>query len=94
MVISHVLTDGILHVTLPCDLDVTHRAAAALETETLVHAHRPRIVQLKVVGSHPSPASLSALARARRMCTSLGIPLAVVGPAAAQQDASAEPTAA
>ncbi|WP_051820333.1 hypothetical protein [Streptomyces flavochromogenes] len=91
MVISHTLADGVLYVTLPPDLDVTERAAAALETEVLVHAHRPRLVQVTLDGTAPSPASLSALARARRMCAGLGIPLTItaVGPATTEPDDSA-----
>ncbi|WP_055598546.1 hypothetical protein [Streptomyces aureus] len=96
MVISHAFADGVLYVTLPPDLDVTNRAAAALETEALVHAHRPRLVQMRLDGTDPSPASLSALARARRVCASLGIPLTftAVGPATTEPDDSAAPTAA
>ncbi|WP_435972937.1 hypothetical protein [Streptomyces sp. Qhu_M48] len=94
MIISHAFADGVLRVTLPCDLDVTNRAAAALETEALVRAHRPRLVQVKLGGTDPTSASLSTLARARRMCASLGIPLAAEGPTTAQPGVSAEPAAA
>ncbi|MGW8889379.1 hypothetical protein [Streptomyces sp. NPDC055749] len=94
MSISHTLEDGVLHVTLPSDLNVTNRAAAALETEALIYTHRPRIVKVKLGGPGPSSASLSALARARRMCASIGIPLVVADPTAPQPDVSAAPTAA
>lgn len=94
MVISHALADGVLHLTLPADLDVTNRAAATLETEALVHAHRPRLVQVRLDGTDPSPASLSALARARRTCANLGVPLTVVGATTAQPEAPAAPSAA
>ncbi|MEU6878866.1 hypothetical protein [Streptomyces sp. NPDC046712] len=81
MVIRHLVEDGVLHVELLHDLDVPSRAAAALQIETLLLAHRPRLVRMQLATADPSPASLSALARTRRMCEGLGIPLTVVGPA-------------
>lgn len=85
----HAVEDGVLHVTLPCDLEVTTRAAATLETQALVYAHRPRLVRVQLDGTDPSPASLSTLARARRTCERLGIPLTVVGPPVANPGAPA-----
>ncbi|MFF0558694.1 hypothetical protein ACH4ZU_29230 [Streptomyces sp. NPDC020472] len=81
MLIRHLVEDGVLHLALLHDLDVPSRAAAALQIETLLLAHRPRLVRMQLPTADPSPASLSALARARRMCEGLGIPLTVVGPA-------------
>ncbi|MFF9909924.1 hypothetical protein [Streptomyces sp. NPDC013457] len=81
MLITHAIEDGVLHVTFLRDLDVSSRAAASLETEALVHAHRPRHVRVQLPTRDPSAASLSALTRARRLCEHLGIPLTVVGPA-------------
>ncbi|MER7535772.1 hypothetical protein ABTX77_13445 [Streptomyces sp. NPDC097704] len=81
MLIRHLVEDGVLHLALLRDLDVSSRAAAALQIETLLLAHRPRLVRMQLPTTEPSPASLSALARARRMCEGLGIPLTVVGPA-------------
>ncbi|MFJ3903757.1 hypothetical protein [Streptomyces sp. NPDC090025] len=82
MLISHAFEDGVLHVSLLRDLDVTSRAAAHLETEALLHGHRPRprLVRVQLPTADPSPASLSTLSRARRICETLGIPLSVVGP--------------
>ncbi|MER7521088.1 hypothetical protein ABZ135_21340 [Streptomyces sp. NPDC006339] len=80
MLISHAFEDGVLHLSLLRDLDVTSRAAAFLETEALLYAHRPRHVRIQLPTSDPSPASLSTLSRARRICETLGIPLTVVGP--------------
>ncbi len=88
----HTVEDGVLHVTLPCDLDVTARAAATLEAQAPLYAHRPRLVRVQLDGPDPSPASLSTLARARRACEHLGIPLTVVGPAAADPGAPAAHT--
>ncbi|MFJ7070243.1 hypothetical protein [Streptomyces sp. NPDC101115] len=80
MLISHAFEDGVLHVSLLRDLDVASRGAAVLETEALLLSHRPRLVRVQLPTDDPSPASLSALSRARRLCESLGIPLSVVGP--------------
>ncbi|MFE4590489.1 hypothetical protein [Streptomyces laurentii] len=80
MLIRHSFEDGVLHVSLPHDLDVTGRPVAALETELLVHVHRPRRVRVQLPTFDPSPASLGALSRTRRLCEALGIPLTVVGP--------------
>lgn len=79
MVISHTLRDGVLRVTLLRDLDVTTRAAAALEIEALVASNRPGQVLVELPTPTPSPATLSALARAHRMCESMGIPLSATG---------------
>ncbi|MFC7934567.1 hypothetical protein [Streptomyces cinereoruber] len=80
MLVSHALKDGVLHLRLLRELDVTSRAAAALEIEAIVSAYRPGRVLLEFPTPCPSPASFSALARARRMCASLGIALAASGP--------------
>ncbi|WP_370416304.1 hypothetical protein [Streptomyces fradiae] len=80
MLISHAFEDGVLHLSFLRDLDVTSRAAAFLETEALLLSHRPRLVRVQLPTADPSPASLSALSRARRLCEHLGIPLTVVGP--------------
>lgn len=79
MLISHTIESDVLRVKLLRDLDVTARAAAALEIEALVSAHRPGRVLVELATPTPSPASLSALARARRMCQSFGIPLSATG---------------
>ncbi|MFE5513262.1 MULTISPECIES: hypothetical protein [unclassified Streptomyces] len=80
MLLSHAFEDGVLHLRLLRELDVTSRAAAALEIEAVVSAYRPDRVLLEFPSPCPSPASFSALARARRMCASLGIVLVVSGP--------------
>lgn len=80
MVISHHITDGTLHVRILHELNVTDRAAAALQIESLVHTHRPEQVTVELPSRSPSPMTFSALARAQRMCQSLGIPLTATGP--------------
>ncbi|MEX0167992.1 hypothetical protein [Streptomyces sp. LMG1-1-1.1] len=79
MLISHAVGTDVLHVTLHHDLDVTNRAAAALQIQALVQAHRPARVVIELPVADPTPATLSALARAHRMCASLGITLSLGG---------------
>ncbi|MFE0641679.1 hypothetical protein ACFW2Y_08715 [Streptomyces sp. NPDC058877] len=79
MLISHVLRHEVLHVALHRDLDVTNRAAAALQIQALVQEYRPVRVVIDVPTADPSPATLSALARAHRMCAGLGVPLVLNG---------------
>ncbi|MFE0701627.1 hypothetical protein [Streptomyces sp. NPDC058872] len=79
MLISHVLRHEVLHVVLHRDLDVTNRAAAALQIQALVQEYRPARVVIDVPTADPSPATLSALARAHRMCAGLGVPLVLSG---------------
>ncbi|MEV5975137.1 hypothetical protein [Streptomyces sp. NPDC051921] len=81
MLVRHTVENGVLRVALLGDLDVSSRAAAALQIETLLHSHRPEQVRITLSTSDPSRASLSVLARARRLCEGLGIPLTVAGPA-------------
>ncbi|MER7949656.1 hypothetical protein ABTY59_19925 [Streptomyces sp. NPDC096079] len=66
-------------MTLHHDLAVTNRGAAALRIQALVQEHRPARVVIAVPAADPSPATLSALARAHRMCAGLGVPLTLSG---------------
>ncbi|OKJ65336.1 hypothetical protein AMK27_06065 [Streptomyces sp. CB02009] len=73
-------TEGpVLALRLRADLDVTARAAAALRVERLVLAHRPGGVRLHLAAGYATGASLSVLARVRRLCEGLDIPLVVTG---------------
>ncbi|MFE5913964.1 hypothetical protein ACFQ6B_33445 [Streptomyces wedmorensis] len=63
----------ILALSVPADLDVASRAAAALHVQGLVLAYRPRGVRLHMAVGLASDASLSVLARVRRLCEGLGI---------------------
>lgn len=78
MLLTHHIDAGTLRVTLHHGLDVTNRAAAALLIQALVDAHRPHAVVLDLPGDPPTAATLSAVARAKRMCDSLAIPLTLV----------------
>ncbi|MFI6416166.1 hypothetical protein ACIBG6_01840 [Streptomyces sp. NPDC050842] len=81
MLIGHNVEDGVLHLAILRDLDISSRAAATLEIEMALFAHRPYgRVRVQLPTADPSPASLSVLARARRLCGRRGIPLVVVGP--------------
>ncbi|MER7623194.1 hypothetical protein [Streptomyces sp. NPDC126503] len=79
MLISHAVRHDVLHVALARDLDVTNRAAAALQIQALVQSHRPARVVIDLPTADPTPATLSALARAQRMCAGLGIPISLPG---------------
>ncbi|MEU9703336.1 hypothetical protein [Streptomyces sp. NPDC047981] len=74
MLLTHHIDVGTLRVTLHQGLDVTNRAAAALFIQALVDAHRPAAVVLDLPGGPASAATMSAVARAKRMCDSLSIP--------------------
>ncbi|MFI6150830.1 hypothetical protein [Streptomyces sp. NPDC051109] len=79
MLITHTLDRGTLRVKIQHELDITNRAAVALQIEALVAAHRPDHVLLELPTAQPSPATLSAMARAQRMCRSLNVAFAVTG---------------
>ncbi|MEK0098587.1 hypothetical protein WDA79_08760 [Streptomyces sp. A475] len=85
MPISHRVDGDTLHVTLHHSLDVRTRAAAAAEIEALVRTHTPRRVSVQVPAGEPTPATLSVVVRAQRMCQSLGIPLSLTGATEAAQ---------
>ncbi|GAB2909263.1 hypothetical protein [Streptomyces heilongjiangensis] len=79
MLITHSVDGDMLHVTLHRHLDIAVRAAATQEIEALVLAHRPCRVTLRVPAGEPTPATLSTVLRAHRMCGNLGIPLVLAG---------------
>ncbi|MFC9617186.1 hypothetical protein [Streptomyces sp. NPDC056938] len=85
MLISHRVDGDTLHITLHHSLDVNTRAAAAVEIEALVHTHTPRRVTVQVPAREPTPATLSVVVRAHRMCKSLHIPLSLTGATTAAQ---------
>ncbi|MET9621773.1 hypothetical protein ABZZ37_13525 [Streptomyces sp. NPDC006464] len=82
MLLSHDAHDGALRITLHRNLDITNRAAAALQIEALIAAYRPARVVIELTSTPPSLATLSAIARAKRRCEGLDIPLALVETAA------------
>ncbi|RFC78249.1 hypothetical protein [Streptomyces sp. AcE210] len=85
MLTSHSVDGDALHVTLHHHLDVSSRAAAAVEIKALVHTHQPRRVTVQIPAGEPAPATLSVLAHAHRTCKSLDIPLSLTGATTAAQ---------
>ncbi|MFC9593885.1 hypothetical protein ACFTUC_29395 [Streptomyces sp. NPDC056944] len=83
MLVEHTAEGGTLALSLAPDLDVSGRAAAALRIQALVLAYRPGLVRVHMTPGLPSTAALSVLARLRRLCEGLGIPLALSCPPAA-----------
>ncbi|WP_206310846.1 hypothetical protein [Streptomyces sp. A1547] len=79
MLITHTFDRGTLKVKIHSDLDITNRAAAALRIEALVAAHRPDQVLFELPTDEPSPATLSSIARAHRMCRSLSVAFTLTG---------------
>ncbi|MFE2143555.1 hypothetical protein ACFXA3_17735 [Streptomyces sp. NPDC059456] len=79
MLVTHTLDRSTLRVKVHRDLDITNRAAAALQIEALVAANRPERVILELPTAEPAPATLSAVARAQRMCRSLNVAFTVTG---------------
>ncbi|MET7520473.1 hypothetical protein ABZS88_45545 [Streptomyces sp. NPDC005480] len=79
MLITHAVEDDTLHVALHGQLDITSRAAAAVEIEALVRDRHPRRVTVQIPAGEPTPATFSALLRAHRMCKGHGIPLKLSG---------------
>ncbi|WP_063782233.1 hypothetical protein [Streptomyces vietnamensis] len=75
MPMEHAREGQILALSVPADLDVASRAAAALHVQELVLAYRPRSVRLHMTSGPASGASLSVLARVRRLCEGLDIAL-------------------
>lgn len=69
--------DGTLALSLAADLAVPDRAAAARGLQALVLAHRPQRVRVHVTRGPPTSAALSVLARLRRLCETLSIPLSL-----------------
>ncbi|WP_406065348.1 hypothetical protein OG462_38980 [Streptomyces sp. NBC_01077] len=81
MLIRYAMEEGVLHLRITRDLDISSRAAATLEIEMLLFTLHPYArVRVQLPTADPSPASLSVLARARRLCSHRGVPLTVVGP--------------
>ncbi|MFB8000441.1 hypothetical protein ACFC4G_47835 [Streptomyces sp. NPDC056002] len=85
MPISHSVDGYTLHVTLHHSLDLHTRAAAAAAIEALVHTHTPRRVTVQAPAGEPTPATLSVIVRAHRMCKNLDIPLSLTGATTATQ---------
>ncbi|MGW6414977.1 hypothetical protein [Streptomyces sp. NPDC055055] len=72
--------DGrILAVILPADLDIAARGSVVLHVEALELAYRPRGVRLPMPSRPATGASLSVIARARRLREYLSIAVTHTG---------------
>lgn len=80
MPVEHSFEGRVLILGLPADLDVAGRGAAVQQAQRLLLAHRPLGVRLHLPAGPASDAALSVLARLRRLCDGLSIPLTVTGP--------------
>ncbi|MFF0276937.1 hypothetical protein [Streptomyces sp. NPDC004330] len=93
MPIGYRVAGRVLELVCPAGLEVTARAAAVRVAEDRIRAHVPERVRLVFVADRAeegwlSPACLSVLARVRRLCESLVIPVeAVAGPAVVREAA-------
>ncbi|MFF2775908.1 hypothetical protein ACFVU3_13445 [Streptomyces sp. NPDC058052] len=67
--------DGTLSLSLAADLAVPDRAAAVRTMQALVLGHRPDRVLVHLTPGPPTSAALSVLARLRRLCETLSLPL-------------------
>ncbi|MGW6414882.1 STAS domain-containing protein [Streptomyces sp. NPDC055055] len=79
MSVEHSAEGRLLALSLPADLDITHRAAAIQQVQRLLFSYRPLGVRLHLSAGPASSASLSVLARVHRLCEGLGITLALTG---------------
>ncbi|MGW8358836.1 hypothetical protein [Streptomyces wedmorensis] len=79
MLLSHEVRDGALRITLHRDLDIADRAAAVVRIEMLIAAYRPAAVIIALPRTPPSAATLSVIARTKRRCEGLDVPLGLAG---------------
>ncbi|MFB6822814.1 hypothetical protein ACFCXA_14610 [Streptomyces virginiae] len=73
-----VTDDGVLIVRLQADLDIGRRAATTSTIDGLLTAHRSTPVVLELSDAALSPAAMSIVVRADRMCREAGTAAAVV----------------
>ncbi|MGC0337882.1 hypothetical protein [Streptomyces sp. SLBN-8D4] len=75
--LSHSLEQGVLVITVHDDPGIGGRAALLAEISSLVHAHKPTPVVLVLDEPASSGAAVSAVLRAHRMCSVLGVFMSV-----------------
>ncbi|MGW7456328.1 hypothetical protein [Streptomyces sp. NPDC054797] len=75
--LTHAFDQGVLVISFHGEIGIGDRAAVALETEHLVQTRRPHCVVVELADS-ASPAEVSLVLRAHRLCGQWGVPLAVV----------------
>ncbi len=81
--LSHMVEHGVLVVTVRHDPGVAGRAQLSELISDLVHAHRPSPVVIVLGEQAIGLPAVSAVLRAHRMCSQLGIPMSVVTDSAA-----------
>ncbi|MFJ7586786.1 STAS domain-containing protein [Streptomyces sp. NPDC097617] len=69
---------GVLIIRLQSDLDIDRRATTACAIDRLLAAHRSSPVVLELTDAALSPAAVSTVARAVRICRDAGTTAAVV----------------
>ncbi|MGW7333785.1 hypothetical protein ACWGIU_35330 [Streptomyces sp. NPDC054840] len=77
-----VTDSGVLIIRLQADLDIGRRAATTWTIDHLLTAHRTRPVVLELSDAVLSPAAVSIVVRADRMCRDAGTAAAVVASSA------------
>ena len=75
--LSRSLEQGVLVITVHDDPGIGGRAALLAEISGLVHAHKPAPVVLILDESAASGAAVSAVLRAHRTCSDLGVFMSV-----------------
>ncbi|MCY0947056.1 hypothetical protein [Streptomyces antarcticus] len=76
--LTHAIDQGVLVISFHGEIGISDRAAVALETERLVRTCSPHCVVVELAESAVSPAGVSLVLRAHRLCGQWGMPLAVV----------------
>lgn len=83
--LTHVFDQRVLVICFPSGISIANRAAAVVETEHLLHTHRPRHVVLELAPDAITPTAVSLVLRTHRLCRTAGASLAVVTPLAEAQ---------
>ncbi|MET7690312.1 hypothetical protein ABZT06_20405 [Streptomyces sp. NPDC005483] len=78
--LSHSLEQGVLVIVVHDDPGIGGRAALLAEISGLVHAHKSAPVVLVLDEPAASGAAVSAVLRAHRMCSDLGVFMSVATP--------------
>ncbi|MGW7194676.1 hypothetical protein [Streptomyces chryseus] len=81
--LSHTIEQGVLVITVRRDPGISGRARVSETISDLVHAHRPAPVVVVLDEAAAGPAAVSAVLRAHRMCSHLGILMSIATHSAA-----------
>lgn len=75
--LSHTIEHGVLVITVDQDPGISGRARVSETVSDLVHAHRPAPVVIVLDDRAAGTAAVSAVLRAHRMCSHLGILMSI-----------------